>query len=120
MRLVSDILLQLAMLDIGIVPYASGDSVVNEKNLNLIDKRIASMCPQEQKLVKRKFRKLWKKAIRALNHDRARHGHSKIEMHVYVTPGRKPSELQRRNRRGIVLWYLKNKLLNTGNLGFTS
>lgn len=109
MRFVNDILLQLAMLDAGIVPYASKGIILDEKSLKLIDQRIASMPVESQRLVKRKFRKLWKKAVRKLNHERARHGMIEIDVRLYGHANKKPSNYQKRARRGVVLWYLKSQ-----------
>jgi len=109
MRFVNDILLQLAMLDAGIVPFASTGRIIDEKSLKLIDQRIASMSPENQRLVKRKFRKLWKKAVRALNNHRVTAGFSELDARVYGGVDKRPTNHQKRNRRGVVLWYLKSQ-----------
>jgi hypothetical protein len=112
MRLVNDILLQLAMLDAGIIPFALKGRIIDEKSLRLIDQRIASMPIENQRLVKRKFRKLWKKAVRKLNHERVRQNMSEVDVHQYGRPSKKPSSYQKRMRRGVVLWYLKSQFGN--------
>jgi len=109
MRFVNDILLQLAMLDAGIVPFASGGRITDEKSLKLIDQRIASMSIENQRIVKRKFRKLWKKAVRKLNHERIRRDVPEVDVRQYGYRSKKPSSYQKRMRRGVVLWYLKSQ-----------
>lgn len=112
MPFVSEILMQLAMLDAGIVPFAPSDRVFDENSSKIIDKRIASMTPEQQKGVKRKFRKLWKKAVRSLNHHRALEGIAPISPMVFGQANRRPTGNQKRSRRGVVLWYLKTQVAN--------
>lgn len=104
-----DIVMQLLMLDAGIIPFT--DSwVVDSEKMNLIDKRIATLEPAERRKVKRKFRKLWRKAVRVLDADRRRDGLSEIhrEMCGLNTPN--PSNKQKQARRFAVLWLLKKEI----------
>ncbi len=114
MPFVSDILMQLAMLDAGIVPFASGDRIFDEKSLKIIDKRIASMTPSQQQSVKRKFRKLWRKAVKSLNHVRAEENLEPLDPRIYGVSSQKLTGNQKRSRRGIVLWYLRSQIINKG------
>ena len=110
MRLIGDILLQLAMLDAGIIPFAPSGQILDEDSIKLIDKRIESMSSAEQRTVKRKFRKLWKKAVKCLNSYRISEGLPGVDISVYGHPHHHPSPAQRSARRGLVLWYLRGQI----------
>jgi len=104
------LLIQLAMLDVGIIPFASTTPVVDEKSMNLIDKRIESLEPHERRTVKRKFRKLWRKAVRQLNAERASRKMFPVHEHICGLHSSTPTARQKQSRRAVVIWLLRQQL----------
>ena len=81
-----DIVLQMKMLVAGIVPFDPNQ--LDDKD---IQRGLESLPPDERRKMKRKFRKLWRRAAK------------KSPGGKYVmTNGKKPSRLQRGVRRGMV------------------
>lgn len=105
-----DIVIQLMMLDAGIIPFSSSTWVTDPEKMNLIDKRIASLSPGERRQVKRKFRKLWRKAVRALDAERRQNGLPEIHQEMCGFHDQKPTARQKQARRGAVLWLLRKEM----------
>jgi len=105
-----DIMIQLLMLDAGIVPFNSWNWTPDPAKMNLIDKRIASLEPHERRQVKRKFRKLWRKAVRALDAERREQGLPEIHQEICGMNNPNPSARQRQSRRGVVIWLLRREM----------
>jgi hypothetical protein len=55
-----DIMIQMKMVESGIVPY----DITHQKILEAL----SSLSPDQQRVVKRKFRKMWRKAYRSPSH----------------------------------------------------
>ncbi len=104
-----DIMVQLLMLDAGIVPF-SGDWTPDPAKMNLIDKRIASLEPHERRQVKRKFRKLWRKAARMLDAERREQGMPEIHQEICGFNNPNPTARQKQSRRGVVVWLLRKEI----------
>ena len=107
-----DIMIQLLMLDAGIVPFdASTASYIHDpEKMNLIDKRIESLEPTERRMVKRKFRKLWRKAVRALDAERRSEGLPEIHREMCGFNNPNPTTRQKQSRRGVVGWLLRKEI----------
>jgi len=105
-----DIVIQLLMLDAGIIPFSSSTWVTDPEKMNLIDKRIESLSPVERRQVKRKFRKLWRKAVRALDAERRAHNQPEIHQEMCGLSDQAPSARQKQARRGAVLWLLRKEM----------
>ena len=104
-----DIVMQLLMLDAGIIPFTDSWIVDSEK-MNLIDKRIATLDPVERRKVRRKFRKLWRKAVRTLDAERREQGLNEIHHEMCGLNVSNPSSKQKQARRFAVLWLLKKEI----------
>ena len=104
-----DIILQLLMLDVGIIPYPSSDYTLNKEDLNLIDKRIANLEPGERRVIKRKFRKLWRKAVKSLDNEPGSTSNFLTFSKACGLNNPKPSPSQKQSRRLAVVWYLRKK-----------
>jgi len=104
-----DIMIQLLMLDAGIIPFSSG-WVCDTEKLNLIDKRIATLSPIERRQVKRKFRKLWRKAVRALDAERRRNKLPEIHHEMCGVNCKEPTVRQKQSRRAVVIWLLRKEM----------
>ena len=104
-----DIMIQLLMLDAGIVPFSS-NWMPNPEDMNLIDKRIATLAPEERRQVKRKFRKLWRKAVRAMDTERRNNGLPVIHQEMCGLSDQNPTSRQKQARRGAVLWLLRKEI----------
>ena len=106
------LLIQLAMLDIGIIPYASSQrsALLDEKSMNLIDKRIASLEPPDRRVIKRKFRKLWRKAVRQLNAERKTRRLYPIHEEICGLHAESPTQRQKQSRRAVVIWLIRQQL----------
>jgi len=107
-----DMMIQLLMLDAGIVPFVPSSWIPDEKKMNLIDKRIASLAPVERRQVKRKFRKLWRKAVRALDAERRSQGLPAIHHEICGVKSQNPTARQKQSRRGVVIWLLRKEMNN--------
>ena len=105
-------MIQLLMLDAGIVPFdITPATIVHDiKSLNLIDKRIESLDPAERRKVKRKFRKLWRKAVRVLEAERRSEGLPEIHREMCGFNNPNPSIRQKQSRRGVVVWLLRKEI----------
>ncbi len=106
----SDIMMQLLMLDAGIVPFSSSAWVPGEEEMNLIDKRIETLSPVERRRVKRKFRKLWRKAVRILDAERRLEGMPEIHREMCGFNNSNPTVRQKQSRRGVVVWLLRKEI----------
>lgn len=106
------LLIQLAMLDIGIIPYASARPIalLDERSMNLIDKRIASLDPADRRTIKRKFRKLWRKAVRQLNAERKSRRLHPIHDEICGLHSKSPTQRQKQSRRAVVIWLIRQQL----------
>lgn len=106
----NDIMIQLLMLDAGIIPFPMNSWIVDPEKMNLIDKRIATLAPEERRMVKRKFRKLWRKAVRVL--DAERHTRNLVAIHHEMCGMncKDPTTRQKQSRRAAVLWLLKKEM----------
>ena len=109
----SEMILKILMLDSGIIPFASYISRAHsEEEMNLIDKRIANLEPAQRRLVKRKFRKLWRKSVRFLDARRVSLGRSHLYRFTCGLNTKSPTSAQRRARRSAVVMYLQFSSIN--------
>jgi hypothetical protein len=119
----NDILIQLLMLDAGIVPFTlnpgRSSSGPDLYEMQVIDKRIATMATQDRRLVKRKFRKLWRKAVRVWTDTWATQNGIPLtpgsvrDIAIQSTYGLKcgnPTPRQKCARRAVVMWFLKKEV----------
>jgi hypothetical protein len=94
----NEILLRIAMIELGIAPYGKRDSD--------IDKALASLTPDDRRLAKRKFRKLWKKAEK-------RYSGPQNPNFLSMKPGQTElTKAQKGARKNIVLHMLREDLLS--------
>jgi len=129
----NDVLIQLLMLDAGIVPFALGPMTRFSTDqglleMQIIDKRIASLPLQSRRQIKRKFRKLWRKAVRAQVQSRPYSSlsynnlspnayspervisHNDIVRSTYGLGNPNPTARQKCARRAVVMWFLKKEI----------
>ena len=106
----NDIVIQLLMLDAGIVPFSPDTWVPDSEKMNIIDKRIESLGPDDRRRVKRKFRKLWRKAVRVLDAERESQGLSRIHSEMCGLNNPSPTIRQKQTRRHAVLWLLRKEI----------
>lgn len=101
----NELILQLLMLDSGIVPYALYDAL--NSDMGAIDKRIASLEPADRRIVKRKFRKLWRKAASHLDYHLEASGRFGFHRQACgLSKSGPPTQAQRKARRLAVVLYL--------------
>lgn len=105
-----DMLIQLLMLEAGIVPFRPTSShYLTSEESSIIDKRIASLEPEQRNAVKRKFRKLWRKAVKHFDEERVRDGLSPAYAQLAGLNCSEPTPSQKATRRNLVVSYLKKK-----------
>lgn len=108
------LILQMLMLDSGIIPfdaYPYGDIDVSG-----IDRRISSLEPSQRRIVKRKFRKLWRKACKHLDEVLEKSG--RIPFHKKLCglqSSQDPTPSQKRARRMAVILYLRSMSFGDNN-----
>ena len=106
-----ELILQLLMLESGIIPYMSRYLTGINGDESIIDKRIASLEPQARRKVKRKFRKLWRKAARLLDADRIAHALTPFHKKACgLSCTVKPSSSQKKARRLAVILFLQKDI----------
>lgn len=102
----NELILQMLMLDSGIIPYAGYP--YGDIDVPTIDKRISSLEPSQRRVIKRKFRKLWRKAARYLDHLLEEAG--RVPCHKkacgFSSTGA-PTASQKKARRLAVILYLR-------------
>lgn len=104
----SRLLLQMKMLDQGIVPYT------RDSRHRDVPEGLNSLTPKARRKAKRKFRKLWRKAVRILDAERDAHGLSKIHSEMCGFNNPAPTIRQKQARRYAVLWLLKKEIEEGG------
>lgn len=108
-----DMLLQLLMLEAGIVPFRTspqgGLYSQPAEDADMIDRRIESLEPDQRRAVKRKFRKLWRKAAKHFDDERIASGllPTYAQSCGVDAPILTPSH--RITRRKLVIAYLRKK-----------
>jgi len=95
-----DILLDMQYLESGIVP----DNVSASESGKTLQARLGSLTPEESRVVRRKFRKLWRKEAKL----QARDGN--IFEDLTAGKGQAPTPPQKSARRRIVASLLKREL----------
>lgn len=109
----SEMILKILMLDLGIIPFAPHlTRSYSTEEMNLIDKRIENLEPAQRRMVKRKFRKLWRKSVRFLDDRRTSLGRSQLYRFTCGLNTKEPSPAHRRARRAAVVMYLQHSLIN--------
>jgi hypothetical protein len=108
----NEMILQLLMLDSGIIPFVTlkhrvRSRVQSDAEMNLIDKRIENLEPPDRRYVKRKFRKLWRKSVKFLDDRREIFGQSRLYCFTCGLNNKVPTPAQRRSRRFAVIAYLQ-------------
>ena len=88
----NEIFVQMKMVEQGIVPYA-----IFRRN---ISEALSSLSPEQQRVVKRKFRKLWRKAYR----------HSIDKRSLMYRRGKAPSRAEVGRRKVAVYQMLEREL----------
>lgn len=111
----NDLILQMLMLDSGIIPY-SGYFFYSDADMQTIDKRISSLDPDERRAVKRKFRKLWRKAAKRLDIFLEETGRMAVHKKAcgFSLSG-PPTAAQKKARRLAVVLYLKSLTFSDNN-----
>lgn len=120
-----EIILQLRMLDSGIVPTTIMFGCPRKE----VKAHMATMSPEDRRRAARKFRKMWKKAVRqALARAHQCHGLTKLQKRrreaqvlrfeekmqrlMIVTPSGRPTSRQQRDRSHMVLEMLMRNTRN--------
>ena len=87
----SRLLLQMKMLDQGIVPYT------RDSRHRDVPGGLSSLTPKARRKAKRKFRKLWRKAAKRVG-----------DLEALTSPHAKPTAWKRSGRGSLVLHYVVN------------
>lgn len=96
------VLVQLACLQLGIVPVDDPERAVKEA--------LAQMPPEEAHKAKRKFRKVWRQALRRRQGNKSERN-KRIDRHyVHRQLGGPPAANEIKNRRHMVLMWLVEQL----------
>ena len=108
------LILQMLMLDSGIIPYDGYP--FSAIDMGAIDKRISSLDPSSRREVKRRFRKLWRKSAKCL--DAALEESGRLPVHKKACGFKtfsEPTSSQKKARRLAVILYLRGLTFSDNN-----
>ena len=103
-------LINISLVGQGVVPFDFIDDNLATEQIRLT---LSSMKKEESRSVERKYRKLWRKASRALGREMLRKNKVRSKNRLFNklrTKGKKPDEIQHLLRRACVVWYINSKI----------